>query len=108
MFIAAIFAGVVVGLVGSILGRHAGTTWAAVYAAAWIIGVVYSEVIADSISLRVAGAALVSFGGAKVLHDVTGFLERREVRTSTWWAASDATELGRSQFHAHRIRDPIS
>ena len=29
----------------------------------------------------VLGAALVSFGGAKVLHDVTGFLER-ELRTT--------------------------
>jgi len=30
-------------------------------------------------SLRVAGTALVSFGTAKILHDVTGFLERPDV-----------------------------
>ena len=83
MIITAIICGVVAGLLGSILGRHAGTMWAALYAAAWIIGVFYAEVIADSISLSVAGAALVSFGSAKVLHDVTGFLERREVRSTT-------------------------
>ena len=82
MIIAAIICGVVTGFLGSILGRHAGTVWAALYAAVWIIGVCYSEVIADSISLSVAGAALVSFGSAKVLHDVTGFMERREVRTT--------------------------
>jgi hypothetical protein len=82
MIIAAIIGGAVAGLLGSILGRHAGTMWAALYAATFIIGVFYSEVIADNISLSVAGAALVSFGGAKVLHDVTGFLERREVRTT--------------------------
>ena len=51
--------------------------------AAWIIGVFYLEVVADDISLSVAGAALVSFGSAKVLHDVTGFLERQDVRAST-------------------------
>ena len=39
--------------------------------------VFYLEVVADDdISLSVAGAALASFGSAKVLHDVTGFLER--------------------------------
>ena len=51
-------------------------------AAAWIIGVFYAEVIADNISLTVAGAALVSFGSAKVLHDVTGFLERPDARST--------------------------
>jgi hypothetical protein len=83
MIIEAIICGVVAGLLGSILGRHAGTVWAVVYAGTWIIGVCYSEVIADSISLSVAGATLVSFGSAKVLHDVTGFLERQDSRTST-------------------------
>jgi hypothetical protein len=80
--IIAIICGVVAGLLCSVLGRHAGTMWAALYAAAWILGVFYLEVIADNISLSVAGAALVSFGGAKVLHDVTGFLERNPVRTT--------------------------
>ena len=47
-----------------------------------VIGVFYLEVVADEISLSVAGAALVSFGSAKVLHDITGFLERQEVRAS--------------------------
>lgn len=83
MFIAAIICGVVVGLLCSILGRHAGTMWATLYATVWIVGIFYAEVIADDISLSVAGAALVSFGGAKALHDVTGLLERREVRTTT-------------------------
>jgi hypothetical protein len=80
--IAALLCGVVAGLLCSIVGRHAGTLWAALYAAAWIIGVFYLEVVADDISLTVAGAALVSFGSAKVLHDVTGFLERRDVRST--------------------------
>jgi hypothetical protein len=82
MFIAAIACGVVAGLLGSILGRHAGTIWAALFGAVWIVGIFYSEVIADKISLSVAGAALVSFGSAKVLHDITGFLERREARSA--------------------------
>jgi len=82
MVIAAIICGVLVGLLCSILGRHAGTLWAALLGAVWIIGVGYSEVVADTIGLGVAGAALLSFGGAKVLHDVTGFLERADV-TST-------------------------
>ena len=82
MIIAAILGGVGAGLLCSILGRHAGTLWAALYGAAWIIGVFYLEVVADEISLSVAGAALVSFGGAKVLHDITGFLERQDVRAS--------------------------
>ena len=83
MIIAAIIGGVVAGLLGSVLGRHAGTMWAVLYTAALVIGVFYSEVIADDISLSVDGAVLVSFGSAKVLHDVTGFLERRAVRTTT-------------------------
>ena len=82
MVIAAIICGVLVGLLGSILGRHAGTLWAALFGATWIIGVGYAEVVADTIGLGVAGAALVSFGGAKVLHDVTGFLERADVRST--------------------------
>ena len=82
MIIAAIICGAVAGLLGSILGRHAGTSWAVLYAATWILGVFYAEVIADSMSLSVAGAALVSFGSAKVLHDVTGFLERQEARST--------------------------
>jgi hypothetical protein len=82
MFIAAIICGVTVGLLGSILGRHAGTLWATLLGAVWIIGVGYSEVVADTIGLGVAGAALVSFGGAKVLHDLTGFLEHAEVRST--------------------------
>jgi hypothetical protein len=44
--------------------------------------VIYSEVIADDIGLTVAGAALVSFGSAKVLHDTTGFLERKGARAT--------------------------
>jgi hypothetical protein len=80
MLITVIICGAVAGLLCSILGRHAGTLWAALFAAPWIIGILYWEVIADRISVAVAGAALVSFGGVKVLHDVTGFLERREVR----------------------------
>lgn len=83
MIIAAVICGVVAGLLCSILGRHAGTWWAVLYAGVWIIGVCYSELIADNISLSVAGAALVSFGSAKVLHDVTRFLERRDVRTTS-------------------------
>ena len=82
MIIAAILCGVVAGLLCSILGRHAGTLWAVLYGATWILGVFYLEVVADEISLSVAGAALVSFGAAKVLHDVTRFLERQEVRAS--------------------------
>ena len=75
MFIAAIICGVATGLLDSILGRHAGTVWAVLYAAVWIIGVCYSDVIADSISLSVAGAALVSFGerqGAPRRHGLHG------------------------------------
>ncbi len=83
MIIAAVICGVVAGLLCSILGRHAGTWWAVLYAGVWIIGVCYSELIADNISLSVAGAALVSFGSAKVLHDVTRFLERQDVRTTS-------------------------
>jgi hypothetical protein len=83
MFVAAIVCGAVAGLLGSILGRHAGTLWASLFGVTWIAGVLYSEVIADKISLGVAGAALVSFGSAKVLHDVTGFLERREARSTS-------------------------
>jgi hypothetical protein len=83
MIIAAIIAGVAAGLLGSIIGRHASTLWSALYGAAWIIGVLYSEVIADDIGLSVAGAALVSFGGAKILHDVTGFLERPDASRTT-------------------------
>jgi len=83
MIIAAVICGVVAGLLCSILGRHAGNWWAALLAGVWILGVFYSEVMADNISLSVAGAALVSFGSAKVLHDVTGFLERRGVRTTS-------------------------
>jgi hypothetical protein len=83
MFITAIVCGVVAGLLGSILSRHAGTMWAVLFGATWIVGILYSVVIADKISLSVAGAALVSFGSAKVLHDVTGFLERREARSTS-------------------------
>jgi hypothetical protein len=82
MLIAAIIGGVTAGLLASILGRHAGTAWAAFFGAAWIASVFLSEVVTDTISLTVAGAALVSFGAAKVLHDATGFLERREVRAT--------------------------
>lgn len=82
MLIAAIVGGATAGLLASVLGRHAGTAWAAFFGAAWIASVFLSEVVTDTIGLSVAGAALVSFAAAKVLHDVTGFLERQEVRAT--------------------------
>jgi len=82
MLILAIICGVVSGLLCSIMGRHAGTMWAAIYATAYLLGVIYSEVIADDIGLTVAGATLVSFGSAKVLNDTTDFLERKGARAT--------------------------
>ena len=83
MMILAIICGVVTGLLCSILGRHAGTMWAVLYGAVFVLGIAYSQFVADDISYSVASAALVSFGSAKVLHDITRFLERPDVRTTT-------------------------